>query len=288
MELWGTVVIEGLLVGGRLALFAAGFTILFGGLRMPFIAYGQVILLGAYGIWTAHAAFGVNYFISAVIAALVIAPLLWGTERLLFRRLYIHPFPVIIYLILTIGLTQVLSNLFELIYTVDPHTLFTDYLYDRVRLFGIVNTNIAALISIVITFAALFSVAMLVSFTRFGRALRAIVQDRETAMLMGVYIIKLSRNAFFLAASLGVLGGMIYTLVSSFSPDLAPSLAGILFVIMLAGGVGSIFGCMLIGLIFGFVQAAAPLFMPPYLIDLFIYVFLFLVLLVKPEGLFTR
>ena len=47
MELWGTVVIEGLLVGGRLALFAAGFTILFGGLRMPFIAYGQVILLGA-------------------------------------------------------------------------------------------------------------------------------------------------------------------------------------------------------------------------------------------------
>ena len=63
------------------------------------------------------------------------------------------------------------------------------------------------------------------------------------------------------------------------SPDLAPSLADILFVIMLAGGVSSIFGCMLIGLIFGFVQAAAPLFMPPYLID---------VLLVRPEGLFTR
>ena len=74
---------------------------------------------------------------------------------------------------------------------------------------------------------------------------------------------------------------------TAFAPDLAPSLAGILFVIMLAGGVGSIFGCMLIGLLFGFAQAA-PLFMPPYLIDLLMYVFLFLVLLVKPEGLFTR
>ena len=224
MEIWGTVLIEGLLVGGRLALFAAGFTILFGGLRMPFIAYGQVILIGSYGVWTAHTAFGVNYFISAVIAALVIAPFLWGTERLLFRRLYVHPFPVIIYLILTIGLTQVLSNLFELVYTVDPHTLFTDYLYDRVNLFGIANTNTATLISIVITFSALFSVAFLISFTRFGRALRAIVQDRETAMLMGVDIITLSRNTFFLAVSLGLLGGMIYTLVSSFAPTLRPVL----------------------------------------------------------------
>ena len=57
---------------------------------------------------------------------------------------------------------------------------------------------------------------------------------------------------------------------------------------MLAGGVGSIFGCMLIGVNFGSVQAAVPLFMPPYLIDLSIYVFLFPGLTVRPEGLFTR
>lgn len=209
------------------------------------------------------------------------------TERLLFRRLYTHPNPVIIYLILTIGLTQILSNVIELVYTVDPRTLFTSYLYTYVNVFGI-RTNAAALISIAITYAALFAVAVLISYTRFGRALRAIVQDRETAMLMGVDIVNLSRNAFLLALALGVLGGMIYTLVSSFTPDLAPSLIGVMFVIMLAGGVGSIFGCMLIGLVFGLVQAAAPIFMPPFLLDLFIYLFLFVVLLIKPEGLFTR
>ena len=82
----------------------------------------------------------------------------------------------------------------------------------------------AQLISIVVTYASLLSIGMLISFTRFGRALRAMVQDRETAMLMGVDIIRLSRNAYLLAMSLGIVGGMIFTLVSSFSPDLRPIL----------------------------------------------------------------
>jgi branched-chain amino acid transport system permease protein len=268
-------------------LFAAGFTILFGGLRMPFVAYGQMVLVGAYGVWTAHEALGGNYFIGFVVAFLVLFPTLLLTERFLFRRLYTHPDPVITYLILTIGLTQILSNLIELIYTVDPRTLFTGFMYDKVSVFGL-HTNAAMLISLVITYACLFAVGGLISSTRFGRALRAMVQDRETAMLMGVNIVGLSRNAFLLATSLAVIGGMVFTLGSSFSPDLAPDLAGILFVTVLVGGAGSIFGSMLIGLTFGFVQAAAPVFMPPYLIDLSIYVFLFIVLLVRPQGLFSR
>jgi len=285
-DVLAAVVVEALLVGGRLAMFAAGFTILFGGIRMPFVAYGQIILLGAYGIWTANAVLQQNYFVAAAVAFVALIPLLLLSERL-FRPLYLHPYPVIVYLILTIGLTQVLSNTIELVYTVDPRTLFTPYLYERTTVFGLRMTA-AQLISIVVTYASLVSIGMLISFTRFGRALRAMVQDRETAMLMGVDIIRLSRNAYLLAISLGIVGGMIFTLVSSFSPDLAPDLAGILFVTVLVGGAGSIFGSALIGLAFGTIQAAAPLFMPPYLIDLSIYSVLFLVLLVKPEGLFSR
>ena len=67
-DVLAAVVVEALLVGGRLALFAAGFTILFGGIRMPFVAYGQVILLGAYGIWTANAFLQQNYFLAATVA----------------------------------------------------------------------------------------------------------------------------------------------------------------------------------------------------------------------------
>jgi branched-chain amino acid transport system permease protein len=286
-DVFGAIVLEGLLVGGRLALFAAGFTILFGGLRMPFVAYGQAVLIGAYGIWSVADDMHANYFLSLLVAGIAIAPLLALSERLLFRRLYAHPSPVIIYLIITIGLTQILSNVIELVYTVDPRTLFTDYLHESVSVLGI-HTNAASLISIGATYACLFAVGGLISFTRFGRALRAIVQDRETAMLMGVDIVAVSRNAYLLALGLAVLGGMIFTLVSSFSPDLAPDLAGILFVTVLVGGAGSIFGSMLIGLIFGFFQAAAPVFMPPYLTDLSIYILLFIMLLVKPEGLFTR
>ena len=285
-DVFGAVLVEGLLVGGRLALFASGFTILFGGLRMPFVAYGQIVLLGAYGIWTVHSVLQQNYFIATAAAFVALLPLLVLLERL-FRRFYTHPYPVIVYLILTIGLTQILSNIIELVYTVDPRTLFTPYLYENISPFGI-RMTVAALISLIVTYVCLFAVGSLVSFTRFGRALRAMVQDRETAMLMGVDIIRLSRNAFLLAMSLGIVGGMIFTLTLSFSPDLAPDLAGILFVTVLVGGAGSIFGSMFIGLAFGLIQAAAPVFMPPYLIDLSIYSILFLILLGKPEGLFTR
>src|SRR5215207_2483779 len=165
------VVVEALLVGGRLALFAAGFTILFGGVRMPFVAYGQIILLGAYGIWTANAVLQQNYFVAATVAFVALFPLLLLSERL-FRPLYLHPYPVIVYLILTIGLTQILSNTIELVYTVDPRTLFTPYLYERTSVFGLRMTT-AQLISIVITYLSLLSIGILVSFTRFGRALRA-------------------------------------------------------------------------------------------------------------------
>ena len=199
-DVLAAVVVEALLVGGRLAMFAAGFTILFGGIRMPFVAYGQVILLGAYGIWTANAVLQQNYFVAAAVAFVALIPLLLLSERL-FRPLYLHPYPVIVYLILTIGLTQVLSNTIELVYTVDPRTLFTPYLYERTTIFGLRMTA-AQLISIVVTYASLLSIGMLISFTRFGRALRAMVQDRETAMLMGVDIIRLSRNAYLLAMSL--------------------------------------------------------------------------------------
>jgi branched-chain amino acid transport system permease protein len=286
-EIFAAVLVEGLLVGGRLALFAAGFTILFGGLRMPFVAYGQVILLGAYGIWTANALLQQSYFLAAASAFIALFPLLLLSERFLFRQWYLHPYPVIVYLILTIGLTQIISNSIELFYTVDPRTLFTSYLYERVSAFGI-RMTMAQLMSIIITYLSLFVIALLIAYTRFGRALRATVQDRETAMLMGVDIVRLSRNAYLLAMALGIIGGMIFTLVSSFSPDVAPDLAGILFVTVLVGGAGSIFGSSLIGLAFGMTQAAAPLFMPPYLIDLSIYSLLFLILLVKPEGLFSR
>jgi branched-chain amino acid transport system permease protein len=286
-EILGAVLVEGFLVGGRLALFAAGFTILFGGLRMPFVAYGQVILLGAYGIWTANALLQQSYIAAAAAALIALLPLLLISERLLFRRWYLHPYPVIVYLILTIGLTQILSNSIELIYTVDPRTLFTPYLYERFAIFGIRMTMAQAL-SLIVTYVILFAIALLISYTRFGRALRAMVQDRETAMLMGVDIVRLSRNAYLLAMLLGIVGGMIFTLVSSFSPDLAPDLAGILFVTVLVGGAGSILGSTVIALAFGMTQAAAPLFMPPYLIDLSIYCLLFLILLLKPEGLFAR
>src|SRR5262245_52099378 len=119
-DVLAAVLVEGLLVGGRLALFAAGFTILFGGLRMPFVAYGQVVLLGAYGIWTANALLQQNYFVSAALAFIALFPIILLSERVLFRKLYLHPYPVIVYLILTIGLTQILSNAIELAYTVDP------------------------------------------------------------------------------------------------------------------------------------------------------------------------
>jgi branched-chain amino acid transport system permease protein len=286
-EILGAVLVEGFLVGGRLALFAAGFTILFGGLRMPFVAYGQFILLGAYGIWTANALFQQSYFAAAATALIALFPVLLISERFMFRQWYLHPYPVIVYLILTIGLTQILSNSIELFYTVDPRTLFTPYLHERISVLGI-RMTMAQVISLFITYMTLFVIALLVAYTRFGRALRAMVEDRETAMLMGVDIVRLSRNAYLLAMTLGIVGGMIFTLVSSFSPDLAPDLAGILFVIVLVGGAGSIFGSTLIGLAFGMTQAAAPLFMPPYLVDLSIYILLFLMLLVKPEGLFNR
>jgi branched-chain amino acid transport system permease protein len=286
-DILAAVLVEGLLIGGRLALFAAGFTILFGGLRMPYVAYGQVVLFGAYGIWTANALLQQNYFVSALAAFVALFPMLMLSERLLFRRLYTDASPIIVYLILTIGLTQILSNTIELVYTVDPRTLFTPYLYQKIQPLGL-RMTVAAAISVTVTYIALIAVAVLVSFTKFGRALRAMVQDRETAMLMGVDIVRLSRNAYLLAMSLGIVGGMIYTLVSSFSPDLATDIAGILFVAVLVGGTGSIFGSMFIAMAFGMVQAAAPVFMPPYLVDLSIYSVLFVVLLLKPEGLFTR
>ena len=75
-DVLAAVVVEALLVGGRLAMFAAGFTILFGGIRMPFVAYGQVILLGAYGIWTANAVLQQNYFVAAAVAFVALIPLL--------------------------------------------------------------------------------------------------------------------------------------------------------------------------------------------------------------------
>jgi len=132
--------------------------------------------------------------------------------------------------------------------------------------------------------AVLFSFMLL---TRQGRTLRAIVQDKELVELMGANVFTLSRMAFMLTSIVSTLTGMIYTLAFSFDPTI--SVMGIvLFALVLVGGPGSIRGSTIIGFIFGFTQAVVSLFFYPTFSVFIFYGTLFVILLVRPEGLFKR
>jgi branched-subunit amino acid ABC-type transport system permease component len=283
-----SIVVAGLTLGAIFALVASGVTIVYGSIWLPNAASGQFFALAGLLTWSAVTAWHMSPLLAGLFVIVVSIPFSWGLERLLIRRFYDVPDRNVVYFVVTLGITQILTGVFSVTYGRWSDQFSVASSLPGVLMIGdypIPYARLTALAIAVITVVALFAVLRLHPL---GRALRAVFQNRDAAALRGVNVRSIYRFAFILGTLIVFVGGTLYATAYSFDLTVAANMSVTAFAIMIIGGPGSVLGSLVIGLIFGFVQAVVSVVADPTIATFSYLVAMLAILLIKPSGLFVR
>jgi len=281
MNTFGQLVLSGTFLGGIYALMSMGLTLVFGVLRIVNFAHGEFLMMAMYGAWAITVYFGLNPYTAAI--AMVPAMFLFGA---LVHRLIIAPAldkPHLVVVFTTMGLSIFMQNVALMTMTADLWDV--PPMFSRSIEIGPFHFKVELLIGFVVTIVCTVLLQWLIRSTYFGKAVRATVQDREAAMLMGVPIPRIFLITFAGGSALVGLAACIMMPLFSVFPTVGLNFVLIAFVIVVLGGMGSIEGALLGGICIGIVQSISGYYVAPAYGQMFYFILFLLVMIFRPNGL---
>jgi len=278
-------IISGILIGGVYALIGIGLTIIFGVMRVINFAHGDIMMVGMYLTYFLFTLAGVDPFLSVIVTM----PLMFLFGALL-QKLFINRILGALpqnQILLTIGLGLIMSNSMMLAFTSDYKILTTSYSSSSFNLAGISISQPLA-ISFLITAAITAGLYWFLMKTDTGQAIRATAQDREAAQLMGINVKRMSILSFGIGAAMAGTAGALISPTYYIFPQVGSAFTLKAFVITVLGGMGSVIGATLGGIIIGLVESVAAVTISSEWKDVVVFTIFLLVLLVKPSGLMGK
>ncbi|MDE2227723.1 MAG: branched-chain amino acid ABC transporter permease [Alphaproteobacteria bacterium] len=284
MSLWGILAINSVAFGGLLFLLSAGFSLIFGLMRVPNLTHGSMFMLGGYVGSTLYLTWHLPFWLAALGAAATVAVFGGVIERLLLRRL---SGSILAQVLVTLGISFIVADFCLLTWTGDPISVATPPgLTGGVRAFGLFFTTYRIAIILVACVVAALLWALL-DKTRLGAMIRAGVDDPEMARVVGIRVSRLFTIVFCLGAGLAGFGGIMGAPILTVYPGLDGDMLPLALVVVILGGAGSLLGSLvgsfLIGFVYNFGQA-----MLPELAYFVLFLPMVLVLVLRPQGLFGR
>jgi branched-subunit amino acid ABC-type transport system permease component len=283
-----SVITTGLVLGVIFSLVAAGVTIVYGSIWLPNASNGQFFLTAALICWSFVTWLAMPIWAAALLTLLVSLPISYFLEATLIRRFYDVPDRNIAYFVVTLGVTQILSGIFSVTYGRWSDQFNLPPIVGGITFIGpfpMTNNRIFVLVAASVLLALLF---IMLRFHPYGRALRAVFQNREAAALRGVNVRTIYRLSFVLGMLSIFSGGILYGMAYSFDLTVAWTMAVTAFAIMIVGGPGSVLGAVVVGMVFGFTQASVSIFANPTVATFSYLAAMLAILLIKPSGLFAR
>ena len=277
-------ILNGLAIGSVYTLVALGLTVVFGILGIAHFAHGSLAMFGGYLTFVFSTTMGLSLFSSMALAMPVGAILGMLIERLAYRP--VRDAPHINAFIIALGLTMMLEGGNLLIFGADQVIIQTPY--QQVLNFG--GIFVAQLrLGVIITSVTLVAlVTLLLLKTKTGKSVRAVAQNRHAAVLMGVNVNFVSSVVFGISSALGVAAGALIGALLALAPGVGESFAVKGFAVLILGGLGSLPGAILGGLILGVSESLAAGFLSSAYKDVISFLIMILVLLVMPQGLMGK
>ena len=282
MSVFFQSLISGILIGGVYALIGIGLTIIFGVMRIINFAHGDILMIGMYGTYFLFTLFHIDPFVSIIITIPLM--FLYGAflqKVFINRALNALPQNQIL---LTIGMGLVMSNTIMLAFTSDYKILSTTYSSGSVNILGI-SVSQPLVVSFAITVAITLALYWFLYKTDTGQAIRATAQDRDAAQLMGINVKRMSVIAFGIGAALAGTAGALISPTYYIFPQVGSVFTLKAFVITVLGGMGSIVGATLGGVLIGVAESVGGVYLGSGWKDVIVFVLFLLVLLFKPSGL---
>lgn len=279
-------IVSGLLIGGVFALIALGLTLIFGVMKIINFAHGDFMMLGMYFAFFLSVAAGLDPYLSAVLCLPFFFALGWGIQSWLIRP--VLKAPENIQILVTVGLSLVLQNVALFLFSPDFQSLKVSYGASTFAIAG-VSISYVRLIACAISLSAALGVYLLLTHTDIGKALRACAEEKTGSMAVGIDVDRMYRIAFGLGTACVALAGVLMTPFFYIAPQVGLPFTLIAFVTVVLGGLGSVPGALVGGLIIGLVESLGEVLLPaPSMKQMATFSVFLLILLVRPQGLLGR
>ena len=279
------LLVSGVMLGGIYALMSIGLTLIFGVLKIVNFAHGEFLMLAMYAAWAIVSLAGVN----AYVAAIVVMPVLFGFGALAYL-LTVRPAvdkPHLIVVFATMGLSIVMQNLALVMMTADLRDVPPLFGGTPIRI-GALYLRVEPVLGFLISAAITLALMAFIKRSYVGKAIRATVQDRDAAMLMGINVPRLFLLTFAGGSALVGLAGCIMMPLYSTFPTVGLNFVLIAYVVVVLGGMGSMEGAFLGGICIGLVQSLSSYYVAPAYGQMFYFLVFLLVMIFRPDGLFGQ
>lgn len=279
---------DGISLGSIYAIIALGYTMVYGIAKMLNFAHGDVIMIGAFVSYSSMQYAGIPALPALVIAMAVCTILGVVIERLAYRPL--RAAPSLAVLITAIGVSYFLQNLAQLIWTSNTKSYPSIVTFGSLSFFGgSLTVSGESIVSVAACIVVMVGLTLFTTKTKTGKGMRAVAEDRDAAELMGISVNKTIAITFAIGSALAAVAGVLYC---SKYPTLVPttgSIPGIkAFTAAVLGGIGSIPGTLVGGLLLGVIEIFSKAYINDQLADAIVFAVLIVILLVRPAGLLGK
>jgi branched-chain amino acid transport system permease protein len=279
------LLVNGILHGGIYALISIGLTMIWGVMQIVNFAHGEFLMLGMYGSFWLFALYGVDPYLALFLIAPGLFLLGVITQRTVISPILDAPHAAQIFA--TVGLSIVLQNLALFAWKGDYRNIRLETSISNVKVMGLV-ISFPRLMAFLITLGLVIALFLFLKKTYVGKALRATADNKRSAQLMGINVNRLYYLALGMGtACVGVAGGILMPMYSVF-PTVGAYFSLTAFVVVVLGGMGSMAGAFVGGLIIGVVEAFSGFFLAPALKEVVYFLVFVLILVFKPSGLMGK
>jgi branched-chain amino acid transport system permease protein len=279
------VTIIGLLTGGVYALMAAGLTLIFGVMKVINIAHGAFLILSAYITYWLFTSFGLDPILSVIVTVPLLFIIGVVVQRFALARLKNEPGLVVL---LTFSLALVLEGVMGALWESTGRSIRTWYTGEVLIVpLGDITLRLpwVRLAGFVLAAVALGALYVFLARTNWGRAIRATIQNRTAAQLVGVNVASIQALTFGIGLATVAAGGALFSVIWTFNASSHEEWISKLLSVIVLGGMGSLPGAFVAALIMGVAEAVAAVTMSSYISPIVFYLILFLTLILRPQGL---
>jgi len=280
------IIVNGVVLAANYALIALGLTLIFGILNFLNFAHGQMYMIGGFVVYYVYGIFGMNYLVALLACALTLFFIGVAFETLFFRRVLRITTREENSMLLAVGTALLLENLALSLFG-EKQRGVPPVVTGVYQIFG-AYLPASRLLVLVLSALLVIGLLLFVQYTRPGRAMRAVAQDKEVTLLMGVNVGRISALGFGIGAALaGLAGGLLIT-TSAINSGIGTAISIKAFIMIMIGGAGVVAGAILGGIALGFAEAIGYALIPGSMTYLLIFIGLILFLILRPQGIMGK
>jgi branched-chain amino acid transport system permease protein len=279
--------LKGILLGGLYVVIALGLSLVFGVMKLINVAHGDLVILGSYFVWAIFSWLGIDPFLSLIVGVPLFFVLGFFVQKFIINRTFRISLDAA--LIACFGISIVVQSVCQIVWTPFARSLTTNY---RLLTFdvGPLNIQLRYLLDFIGGLAVMLALREFLRRTYLGRAISAASQNEPVAERMGINPNRVYSFAFAIAMACAAVAGVLMGLTFSFQPTSGPPFLIISFGVIILGGLGSMAGTFIGGIVFGLTQTLGAYFSGGSLLVQTIapYLLIFVILSVRPQGIFGR